>query len=171
MKEKLLNLDSKKRVTLGKLIPKDTTSLKAKTNKDGSITLIPQSNLQKDEAWIYQNKNFIKNISKGLIDIKKNILTKIDTNFWSENAKELEILSYSNQFLKNLEPIMAKNNFKKVYEIKDILSEIATNKEKNALKLENMKTKTNDTIFMNKTAKINIFWTYKKSEIIIIAMI
>jgi len=91
----------------------------------------------------------------------------------------VEKLIYTNEFLKNLEPFIVKNDLKKIQKIKEILLLIAeedsnpTVKSRN-VKLENIKTKTNDDIFMTeicfKQLIYNLFWTIKDSQKIIITL-
>ena len=82
-KKKLLNMDAKKRITLGKLISKDTTFFEVEKKKDGTIILYPQSDLSQEEINIYQNKAAFSSLKKGLIDIKNGLTTKIESNFWA----------------------------------------------------------------------------------------
>lgn len=83
MKKTKLNLDSKKRITMGKLISKETTYFVAEKQKDGTIILYPKTNLSQEELWIYKDKNAYKSLKKGLKDLKKGFVAKIDENFWS----------------------------------------------------------------------------------------
>lgn len=82
-KKKTLNLDGKKRITLGKLIPRETTFFEVEKKPDGTIVLYPKSNLSEDELWIYKNKTAYKSLKKGLKDLKKGLTTKINPDFWA----------------------------------------------------------------------------------------
>lgn len=81
--KKTLYLDGKKRITLGKLISKDTTFFEVEKKNDGTLILRPQSDLSEKELWIYQNKPAYKTIKNGLKDIKKGLVTKINPEFWA----------------------------------------------------------------------------------------
>lgn len=83
-KRKTLNLDGKKRITLGKLIPRETTFFEVEKQSDGSLILYPKSTLSENELWIYKNKSAYKSLKKGLKDIKKGLTTPIGEEFWSE---------------------------------------------------------------------------------------
>ena len=82
-KKKILNLDGKKRITLGKLISKDTTFFEVEKKKDGTIILYPKSNLSKKEISIYKNKEALASLKKGINDIKKGLITGIENDFWT----------------------------------------------------------------------------------------
>lgn len=81
--KKTLNMDSKKRITLGKLISKDTTFFEVEKRKDGVLILYPKSDLPSKEIKIYKNKTIFSSLKKGLNDIKKGLVTKIDDDFWA----------------------------------------------------------------------------------------
>ncbi len=171
--EKRLHLDGKKRVTLGKLISKDTTFFEVEKKADGTLILRPQSSLSDKEAWIYKDKKVLKNLKKSLLSLKKALVTKIDNDFW-DGDKELKDLKYTNEFLKNLEPIISKNNSKVFENIKFSLKKISSqNAEKIVLK--NLKTYDNKEILLTcveeKQSGYKIFWTIKNSHIIIINLI
>lgn len=80
--KKKLHLDGKKRITLGKLISKDTTYFEVEKKPDGSILLTPKTNIKEDELWIYRDKKAYASLKKGLKDIKKGFVTKINPDFW-----------------------------------------------------------------------------------------
>lgn len=81
-KRKTLNLDGKKRITLGKLIPRETTFFEVEKQSDGSLILYPKSTVNEKELWIYKNKSAYKTLKKGLKDIKKGYTTLIEEEFW-----------------------------------------------------------------------------------------
>jgi len=76
-------MDAKKRITLGKLISKETTFFEVEKKKDGTIILYPKSDLSAKESAIYQGKATIASLKKGINDIKKGLTTKIENNFWA----------------------------------------------------------------------------------------
>jgi len=82
-KKKILNLDGKKRITLGKLISKETTFFEVEKKKDGTIILYPKSNLSQKESGIYKNKEALASLKKGINDIKKGLTTRIENDFWA----------------------------------------------------------------------------------------
>lgn len=86
----------------------------------------------------------------------------------------MQKLLYTNEFLKNLQPIIEKNNLEMLQKIKEVLEKISseiTQKEK----LENTKTYSNEDIYQeiieNKKTTYNLFWTEKKEQKIIVALI
>ncbi|HNW26289.1 MAG TPA: hypothetical protein PLG15_02295 [Candidatus Gastranaerophilaceae bacterium] len=171
--KKRLHLDGKKRVTLGKLISKDTTFFEVEKKSDGTLILKPQSALNNDEAWIYKDKKTFKNLKKSLLSLKKALITKIDNDFW-DGMNELKDLKYTNEFLKNLEPIISKNNSKLFEGIKGSLKKIISNNAQK-LTLKNLKTHENKEVLLTslegKEADYKIFWTTKNSQIIVINLI
>lgn len=157
MKKKTLNLDGKKRITLGKLIPKDTTFFEVQKRADGALILMPKSDLSNEEAWIYKDKKIFKSINKGLLNLKKGLVTKIGAEFWGDNS--LKHIKYTHEFLKSLEKFSAKDdNFE---EIKLQLKKLASS---SAHRLENIKTKLGEDVYLSKFGKNYIFWTYTKLQ-------
>lgn len=86
----------------------------------------------------------------------------------------MEDLKYSNEFLKNLEPIITKNDFVLLLKIKKTLENIAKEEEK-TITLNNTKTHSNSEIFLttidDNEPKIDIVWTKEKEQKKIITMI
>ena len=80
--KKKLNMDGKKRITLGKLISKDTTYFEVEKRSDGVLVLHPKTNLTEQELSFYKEKNSYKSLKKGLKEIKKGFVTKVDKSFW-----------------------------------------------------------------------------------------
>lgn len=76
-------MDGKKRVTLGKLISKETTFFEVEKKNDGTLILYPKTDLSTKETAIYKNKAAFTSLKKGINDIKKELITKIDGNFWA----------------------------------------------------------------------------------------
>lgn len=83
MMKKILNMDGKKRITLGKLISKDTTYFEVEKKTDGTLVLCPKSGLAVEEINIYKSKESFSSLKKGIMDIKKGLVTKIEKNFWA----------------------------------------------------------------------------------------
>lgn len=171
--KKKLHLDGKKRVTLGKLISKETTFFEVEKKSDGTLILKPQSGLSDKEIWIYKDKKIFKNIKKSLLSLKKALVTKIDNDFW-DGMSELKDLKYTNEFLKNLEPVISKGNSELFDKIKLSLKNICLNSAEK-ISLKNLKTYDNKDIFItdikDKKISYKIFWTTKNSHIIIINLI
>ncbi len=67
VQEKYLRPDSKGRIQLGKRA-KGISSYKIIEEKDGCIVLIPQVEIPAKEAWLYQNKEALESVKKGLED-------------------------------------------------------------------------------------------------------
>lgn len=81
--KKKLNMDRKKRITLGKLISKETTFFEVEKKRDGTIVLYPKTDLPEIETWIYKNKKALKALKSGIKNIKKGLVTKINDDFWA----------------------------------------------------------------------------------------
>ena len=170
-KKKTLHLDGKKRVTLGKLISKETTFFEVEKRADGILVFYPKSELSQDEIWVYKNKSAYKALKLGLKDLKKGLVTKIEPEFWDGNKEIINDFKYTKEFLQKLEPIISKNDSQKLNKIKTTLEKIAENKiEKTTL--QNIKTDDNSDIYQAKTEdKFNIFWTEKNDFKVIINLI
>jgi hypothetical protein len=67
MAELTLILDSKYRISLKKLLkfPK-TGSVKARVLKNGDIILKPMVSIPAREAWLYQDKEALESVQRGL---------------------------------------------------------------------------------------------------------
>ena len=82
-------------------------------------------------------------------------------------------LSYANEFLKKLEQIIIKNDLKTIQKVKDTLFLISEDAAE-SIKLENVKTKTNEEIFMTeielKQKPHSLFWTKSGEQKIIITL-
>ena len=62
-----LILDSKKRVTLGKLLQfEDTQSVQATVKTNGDIVLKPMTSIPTRELWLYKNKKAFNSVKRGL---------------------------------------------------------------------------------------------------------
>jgi hypothetical protein len=68
MVEKNLKVDSKKRITLGKLASDDVSSYDAELQDNGVIILRPKIEVPADEVWLFRNKNTLESVKKGLED-------------------------------------------------------------------------------------------------------
>ena len=67
----------------GKLISKETTFFEVEKQKDGTIILYPKTDLSQKEISIYKNKVAFISLKKGIRDLKKGLITKIDNDFWA----------------------------------------------------------------------------------------
>ena len=64
-----LTIDSKKRITLGKLIDsEDIHAFKATVKSNGDIVLKPMTTIPTSELWLYKNKKALKSVQKGLTE-------------------------------------------------------------------------------------------------------
>jgi hypothetical protein len=66
VQEKNLKLDSKRRITIGKLASDDVTSYDAKLQEDGTILLVPKVEIPAHEAWLFRNKKAMASLERGL---------------------------------------------------------------------------------------------------------
>jgi hypothetical protein len=67
MTELTLTLDAKNRISLSKLIKfKDVVSVKASILENGDILLKPMASIPARELWLYQNKEALASLKRGL---------------------------------------------------------------------------------------------------------
>jgi hypothetical protein len=67
MTELTLTLDSKKRISLTKLLSfKGVSSVKASLLENGDILLKPMASIPARELWLYQNKEALESVRRGL---------------------------------------------------------------------------------------------------------
>ncbi len=61
-----LSVDSKGRVSLSKLFPKERVSSVRAYSKDNKIILEPMIEIPASEVWLYKNQESIKKVKKGV---------------------------------------------------------------------------------------------------------
>ncbi len=66
MKVVNLSVDSRKRISLNKLLPELPVSSVRAYLDDGKIILEPMVEIPAREAWLYQNEKALKNVRTGL---------------------------------------------------------------------------------------------------------
>jgi hypothetical protein len=67
MSELNLTLDSKKRISLSKLLKfKGVSSVKASILENGDILLKPMASIPARELWLYENKEALESVKRGL---------------------------------------------------------------------------------------------------------
>jgi len=67
MADQMLRLDSKNRITLSKLlIHGSVSSVQAKTLENGDIILKPMVEIPANERWLYENKEALESVKRGL---------------------------------------------------------------------------------------------------------
>jgi len=85
----------------------------------------------------------------------------------------MENLIYTNEFLKNLEPFIVKNDLEAVQKIKETL-ELISDEKAEKVKLENMKTKNGEDVFVTpielKKGLYNLFWAVRENQKILITV-
>ncbi len=69
-------VDSKRRVALGKSIPRQVTSFKVYRNAHGQVILDPMVSIPAHETWLFKNKRASELVRQGLEEAKKGRLTK-----------------------------------------------------------------------------------------------
>ncbi len=79
---KSLRLDSKRRITLGKLAAKEVTSYNYEVKDNGVIVLYPNVEIPAEELWLYQNKEALASVLQGLEEIKAGKLVELEDDFW-----------------------------------------------------------------------------------------
>ncbi|MBA7638299.1 hypothetical protein ES703_45952 [subsurface metagenome] len=70
-------VDDRKRITLGKLI-KDSKRIRLYKNKRGEILLIPVVEIPASEIWLFQNKEALESVQKGLHDASEGRISKMN---------------------------------------------------------------------------------------------
>ena len=68
--------DSKGRITLGKLA-EGVSSYRVKRQKDGKIILEPFMEIPAEERWLWDNKEALESVMKGIEDARAGRLTKM----------------------------------------------------------------------------------------------
>jgi hypothetical protein len=70
-------VDERKRITLGELA-KDSKRVRLYTNKRGEILIIPVVEIPASEIWLFQNKDALHSVKKGLNDAADGKIVKVD---------------------------------------------------------------------------------------------
>jgi hypothetical protein len=76
----LVELDSRKRVPLGRLVKGLSTKLFNAKLINGKIILEPMRVVPEDEAWLYENPKAFASVKRGLKDAREGKVTKFDPN-------------------------------------------------------------------------------------------
>ena len=71
-----LRPDSKGRITLGKLAD-GVSSYRARKQADGKIILEPFVEIPAEERWLWENKEALKSVMKGIEDARKGRLVSL----------------------------------------------------------------------------------------------
>ena len=74
-------MDSKHRVTLGRIIPGQVTSFKVYRNAHGQIVLDPQVSIPAHEVWLFKNKRALGLVQRGLEEARRGHLSKSKEDF------------------------------------------------------------------------------------------
>jgi len=74
-------VDSKRRVSLGKLLSGQVTSFQVYRNAHGQIILDPMVSVPAHEAWLLKNPRASALVRRGLEDAKRGRLVKAKENF------------------------------------------------------------------------------------------
>jgi len=72
---KKIRPDSKGRIALGKLI-KDISSFEIELLEDGKILLKPYVEIPKEETWLYNNKEALESVKRGILNSANRQLKK-----------------------------------------------------------------------------------------------
>jgi len=84
MQAKNLKLDNKKRITLGKIAASNVTSYDVEVKENGVIVLYPKVEIPAEELWLFQNKEALASVKRGLEDSANGRITKLEEDFWDE---------------------------------------------------------------------------------------
>ena len=79
-------MDSKHRVTLGRMLSDQVTSFRVYRNAHGQIILDPMVSVPAHEAWLFKNKRASELVRRGLEDARKGRLVNAKEDF----SKSLE---------------------------------------------------------------------------------
>ena len=83
MADVMLRLDSKNRITLSKLLNyKYVSSVRASTLENGDIVLKPMVEIPANERWLYENKEALESVKRGLAQKET-----VDLGSFAEYAK------------------------------------------------------------------------------------
>ena len=74
-------VDSKHRITLGRIIPGQVTSFRVYRNTHGQIILDPLISIPAHEAWLFKNKRASTLVQQGLEDARQGRLAKAKEDF------------------------------------------------------------------------------------------
>lgn len=81
---KNLKIDSKKRITLGKLAPDEVSSYDAEIKENGVIILHPKVEIPAEELWIFKNKPALESVKRGIEESAAGKTSELDKNFWDD---------------------------------------------------------------------------------------
>ena len=81
-------VDSKNRISLGRSGTTKAFSYKVYRNSLGQIILDPQVTIPAHEAWLFQNKEALQSVKKGLEDLKHGRIKKAPEDFSKYIDKE-----------------------------------------------------------------------------------
>ena len=79
-------VDAKRRVALGKILPRQVTRFRVYRNAHGQIVLDPMVSIPAHEAWLFKNKRASHLVRRGLEDARKGRLVNAKEEF----SKHLE---------------------------------------------------------------------------------
>lgn len=79
-----LKLDSKKRITLGRIAEKNVTSYDVEVKENGVIVLYPKVEIPAEELWLFQNKSALETVKRGLDDVENGNKGNIEEDFWND---------------------------------------------------------------------------------------
>ncbi len=74
-------VDAKHRVTLGKILKGQVTSVRVYRNAHGQIMLDPMVSIPAHEAWLFKNKRASQLVQQGLEEAKRGQLVKTKEDY------------------------------------------------------------------------------------------
>lgn len=80
--EKNLKVDRKKRITLGKFIPDEVTSVDVELKNDGTIVLHPKVEIPAEELWLFKNKDALNSVLRGVQQVQNGKVSNLEDGFW-----------------------------------------------------------------------------------------
>ncbi len=82
--EKNLKLDTKRRITLGKIAPKEVSSYDVEMQENGVIVLYPKVEIPAEELWLFKNKAALNSVKKGIEQSATGETSKLSDDFWND---------------------------------------------------------------------------------------
>lgn len=81
---KNLRVDNKKRINLGKLAAAEVTSYDAEVKENGVIILHPKVEIPAEELWLWQNKEAMSSVQRGIEDAANGRFAELPEDYWSD---------------------------------------------------------------------------------------
>ena len=74
---KKINIDSNRRISVGKLVPEYVTGFTVVEQENGRLLLEPTVDIPAREHWLFQNPKALASVKKGLLQAAKGKVSKL----------------------------------------------------------------------------------------------